>query len=276
MIKTPFSVLLALLLALPQLVYSQYSETIASGRPGNANGPFSVGKGVYQVQFGQNFIQSTNSASSNYKGFLPEERIISGPDVLFRIGIKEDFELRIGAAYTFSEKVNYTPSEFNEQFSGLNTFVIGVRQNLFAQKGILPATAIQFTTNFGGVNEYKKELPDASFRLNLANKIGEKLNLNWNFISRWEPDNSSITGFYIFSFSYPILKDLTISAEVFGNIDETTKLNGGIGLSYILNSNFQIDAYGSYGKNEIERGNITQELFTMNAGISYRIVKRDK
>ena len=254
---------------------AQFQDNIASGRPGNANGAFSVGKGVYQVQFGQNFIQSSNTASEAYKDAYPKERMISGPDVLFRIGLTEQSELRLGGLYSFSDQIKYDNENVNQDLSGLSAIVLGIRSTLFMQKGVLPTTAIQFTTEFGGGGDYKQDLPLASFRLNLGNRITEKLNLNWNFISRWIPDNKEVNGFYIFSFSYSLRDALSVTAEAFGNIDETTKLNTGLGLSYILNSNFQLDAYSSYGSNKIQGGNVTNEVINFNAGISYRIVNRD-
>lgn len=226
------------------------------------------------MQLGQNFLMTTNELSEAYREFYPKENFTSAPDVLFRIGVKEDFELRVGAIYTISEELKYADTDETEDLSGLNRFFIGFRQKLFDQKGILPATGLQFTTDFGGVDEYKNELPNAIFRLNFANKIGSKLNLNWNFISSWNMDQSNILGFYIFSFSYPLSSSFAVTAEVFGDIDETTKFNGGVGLAYLLNDHFQFDLYGSYGRNELQRGNVENELTVINGGISYRIVNR--
>ncbi len=193
---------------------------------------------------------------------------------MFRIGLKETVELRLGGVYSISEEVKFDQGGQNQSFSGFSNLLLGIRSTLFMQKGILPATAIQFTTDFGGGDDYDKKLPDAAFRVNFSNRIGEKLNLNWNFISRWIPDNADIAGFYIFSFSYPLTNDLSMTAEAFGNIDETTKLNTGVGFSYILGSNLQFDLYGSYGRNEIEKGNVEREIINFNAGVSYRIVNR--
>lgn len=267
--------LIICVLLFAQLGYGQYAETIVSGRPGNANGPFGVGKGVYQVQMGQNFGRTNNSLSRSYKGFYPTESMRNGPDVLFRIGLKEDFELRVGGSYVFSDESHYENNS-STSASGAERISIGFRQFLFRQKGVLPSTALQFATDFGGSQEYKKDLPDAVLRLNLANRITEKLNLNWNFISRWVPDNPQIVGFYIFSFGYPLAEKLSITAELFGAIDQTTKLNTGMGLAYLINKHFLIDIYGSYGRNEIERGNVEQEVIAFNGGISYRIVRREQ
>lgn|GEM_PF-2589715 len=275
MINIRHIVLSSFLSILSLQLNAQFAERIGSGRPGNANAAFSVGKGVYQVQFGQNMIRTSNSFDEGYEDFAAKERVFSGPDVMFRIGIKEDVELRFGGIYSFSEKVKYSNSELDTDLDGMNSVFLGIRSTLFQQKGIFPATAIQFTTDFGGSGDYKQDLPNAGFRVNFTNKLTEKLNLNWNFISRWVPDNSDVNGFYIFSFSYPITDDLSATAEIFGGIDETTKVNTGFGLSYIIGNDFQLDAYGSYGSNQIERGHIENEVVAINAGISYRLVYRD-
>lgn len=44
----------------------QYNETIRSRRPGIAIGPFTVGKGVFQIQTGVDYF-TTNDRSSNYR-----------------------------------------------------------------------------------------------------------------------------------------------------------------------------------------------------------------
>lgn len=268
------SITLSILFLANNAAFAQFAENIASGRPGNANGAFSVGKGVYQVQAGYNYFNTTLKPNASLAGTVPKNQILNGGDVLFRIGIKEDVELRLGGVFVGSEKTDASDISPSRTTSGLQAVNIGIRNLLFKQKGILPATAIQFAANFGGSEDYKKSNPDATFRINFSNLIAKKLNLNWNFSSRWAPDNSNIVGFYIFSFSYPLIGALTATAETFGNIEEQTTVNGGFGLSYIINSNFQLDAYGSYGSKEIQGGKIQQEDLYISTGISFRLVKR--
>lgn len=253
---------------------AQFAERIGSGRPGNANGAFSVGKGVYQVQTGFNYAETSLDLADGESLSLADKRTIHSMDAMFRIGIKEDFELRISGNFNSSDQADFSDHS-SIQRSGLESINIGIRQTLFQQKGILPATAIQFTANFSGSKDYRTDKPDATFRINFTNSIAKKLIFNYNFSSRWQTDNSSIQGFYIFSFGYPLTENFSVTAETFGLIGENNNvINGGLGLAYMINDNFQLDVYGSYGRNRFNEFSSEQELTTITTGISYRIVNR--
>ena len=164
--------------------HAQFNERIGSGRPGNANNAYTVGAGVYQIQTGHNYFNTKIDPSADAEGIIPEEVISHAPDVLFRIGIKEDLELRLGGVFVLSNQIAATDSSIAEERSGVEGCYIGFRQHVFEQSGFWPALAIQFNTDFGGSKDFKKDNPDPRLRFNFTNLMGQKLNLNWNFIRR--------------------------------------------------------------------------------------------
>jgi len=262
-----------ILLAFSLSVKAQFSEGIASGRPGNANGAFSVGKGVYQVQAGYNFT-TQSLQNDEFADQFAQDREVRSTDAIFRIGIKEDFELRVFGSFVEQDQRDFL-SEPSSSRSGLDRINVGVRQTLFQQIGVLPATAIQFTVDFGGLDEYQKNNPDAIFRLNFSNRLSSRFNLNYNASSRWRTDNSSLQGFFIVSLGYRITNKLSVTAESFSVINEESQtLNGGLGFAYFFSNHFMIDIYGSYGRNSFKDIPLDQELFNLSTGISYRIVNR--
>ena len=264
---------LAFLLACNLQLKAQFAETIASGRPGNANGTNSVGKGVYQAQIGYNFATSALSGS-DLQGILPDDREFQGADGMFRIGLKEEFELRIFTNVFGLDRSNFANDEGIDQ-SGLERLAVGVRQSLTQQKGFWPASCIQFTVDFGGIGQYQEQSPDAIFRLNLVNQISEGLVVSYNVSNRWDVDESNLQGFYIVNLAYALTDKFTVAAEGFGFIQERSNaINGGLGLAYLLNKDFQLDLYGSYGTNQFKDFQSEQALVSLTAGISYRIVNR--
>lgn len=252
---------------------AQFTETIASGRPGNANGTNSVGKGVYQAQIGYNFISSSLSGA-DLRGVLPDDREFQGADGMFRIGLKEDFELRISTNVFGLDRSTFVNDEVIDR-SGLERLTVGVRQSLTEQKGFWPASCIQFSVDFGGIGQYQEKTPDAIFRLNLANRINDQLVVSYNVSNRWNVDESNLQGFYIVNLAYALTDKFTLAAEGFGFImEESNAVNGGLGLAYLLNNDFQFDIYGSYGTNQFNDFQSEQALLSLTAGISYRIVNR--
>ena len=252
---------------------AQFAETIASGRPGNANGTNSVGRGVYQAQIGYNFVR-TSLNGTDLKDVLADQRDLQGADGMFRIGLKEDFELRIFTNAFHKDRRDFADEASIDQ-SGFESLTIGIRQTLTQAEGIRPGFCVQFAVDFGGIGQYNTESPDPILRLNFSNRISDKLVVNYNLANRWNVDESNLQGFYILNLGYALTQKFTISGEGFGFIrDDGNNINGGIGLAYLLNADIQLDVYGSYGTNYFNDYQSEQALVSLTAGISYRIVNR--
>ena len=65
---------------LPLMVFSQYSETIVTDRPGQANAPYTLGKQVIQIQSGYNYNRVNAFQTNN---------TINGFSNVLRLGIWE-------------------------------------------------------------------------------------------------------------------------------------------------------------------------------------------
>ncbi len=251
---------------------AQYAEKIASGRPGQANDPFSVGKGIYQIQSGLDFI----NVESDF-GNRETELSAWNQNSLIRLGIFERFEVRIGYGYQIREQfsTNIT-TEFPEEQSGFNAFQFGLRHNIIMQKGIIPTIGIQFTTRFGGLNVYRQNRFSYEGKLLLQHKISEKLVLNTNFSLEYNDQVDYTFGRYVFSFAYSLTDRLSVLAEAYGIVDSNDFylfFDGGFG--YLLSNNLQLDIFGGYGNNKIGGENSKIESYFVSLGFSYRINTRD-
>ena len=263
---------LMLLVLLGNLAHAQYNETIVTGRPGQANGPFAVGKGIYQTQIGVDF----NRVTADY-GIRETEAVSWNQNSVFRLGMFEHTEFRIAYGYAFKETFSSDiTSEFAEEQSGLNTFQLGMRQNLIKQYGIIPAIGIQFTTIFGGLDRYTRDKFNYEGKLLLQHKISDKLLLNSNFSIEYNDEIDYTFGRYVFSFGYNLTDRLSLLAEAYGTIDKTDfQVFFDAGVGYLLNNNVQLDFYGGYGQNTNDEFDVKLKSYFVSAGISFRINTRD-
>lgn len=160
-LKSYLPVILALLSV--HLLSAQYTETINSNRPGQSQGAFSVGTGVYQAELGGFY----NDESHNLRF---TETTGMGVDFAFRAGFwKEQFEVNVNGTYLY-EKVTPTAGDaptYNQ--SGFPIVTAGVKylvydpyknakdevniysyhaNNRFKWKTLIPAVSLYAGTNY--------------------------------------------------------------------------------------------------------------------------------
>lgn len=279
--------LIALLVVSPFFAFSQFNETIVSGRPGFSNGPFSIGKNVYQIQSGltvnEEFyvLYDTPDFVREDKTFERERLIINEriASSVIRIGILEKTELRVGYNYQKNTFLlnNADLGRFQERIKtdesdGLSKVAIGVRQNFSAQRNFIPAIGLQFTTTFDFEATEQSEILAYQLRLLLQHKIIDKLVLNTNLTTSIEDSNFD----YLFSLSYAISKKFRTVAEFYGtkfNDDlwrgNTTTKSANLGVGYLFNNNFQLDLFGGRGIGEDD-----YKTYFVSTGFSYRLNRR--
>jgi hypothetical protein len=248
---------------------AQFSERIATGRPGQANGPFSVGKAIYQIQTGIDFGEKTTEDDQ-----LVQKRGFVSNASTFRVGIKEDVELRANYQFQIKDKT-IQPTEGSQQ-NGFRTLGIGVRQFLFEQNRLLPAFGLQLTLLNQGFQKSKQlQHSDLELRIIAQHRISPKLSLNTNLSFRRSLHERETISPYVLSFRYLIHEKWRIVWEAYGTIRKRDiSLLYDIGLGYFINKNFQLDLYGGYAENKVgEFGPEINEWF-VSSGLSYRLNKR--
>lgn len=225
--------------------FAQYSETISSGRPGQAIGPFAVGKYVFQMQTGIDYISASQGVTTT-GSYIPNS--------VFRYGILEGFELNSGLAYTFSEG-----------YEDLSYFLIGSRINLYKGTTKLPAIGLQASFYIPTATDVsKKVLPEALFVVggSFSNKLGYTINIGSSF-----NENFNATGKYVLNFSYSLSDKVGVFFEPYGTFTSNYfNIMFDTGLSYLVNNNFQLDILTGYGKNN----NMSE--FMVGAGFSWRFL----
>ncbi len=236
-----------------QLLYAQYNETIRTGRPGQAIGPFSVGKNVFQTQTGFDYGGSSQSYSDYSNYYL-------NPNTVLRYGISEKIEINSSASYR-TENIKLNGSQY--KLSGINTYSVGSRVNLFNNENNGPSIGLQgtllFPITFG---DYEDNFISYTLMAIVAQRISEKFSSTLNLGSNI---NSKI-GIYVLNLGYSINEKFGVFAEMYGDFDKNNfQKNWDTGISFLANNNLQFDIYGGYGSN-----NNTKDYFG-SIGISWRI-----
>lgn len=236
----------------------QYTETIASGRPGQANGPRTVGAKTIQLQSGVGY--STGSLGNN----LSDEY---GAEAVLRIGILERFE--IAGVFSYATQ-NFRPLEGQpSRLSGFSSPQVRARLNLIEeQSGLVPIVAIQGGAVLpAGQGDLATEELLPFGRLMAGYSFFDRVNLVFNYQISWSRLNTSPNHRYIASFSVNITDKLGALAEAYGDIykhSHSPKVDYGI--FYLLNKNLQLD---------INAGGHTitgeSDPFFINGGISWRM-----
>ena len=239
--------------------YGQYNESIRSARPGQAFGPFTTGKNIFQVQTGitlDSFNQSTSDLSGNGFGYL----------MSLRYGLEEAFEIRAAIAAR-SDKSTFNNTE--STIGGISALVTGVRFNIRNGRGEKASYAIQTDVRLNVVDEdYSPN--DLAPRIILLHgqKISDKLGLTTNWGVSWNGVNSTPLGFYVVNLSFPVSEKIGAFIETYGNItSDDFAILFDTGLSYLVNNDLQLDISAGYGSNN----DITNTF--IDAGISWRTGK---
>ena len=182
-------------------------------------------------------------------------------------------------AYSYQMKEQFSTTLNTEspiEQSTFNDFQFVLRHNIIKQNGLITVIGMQFTTRFGGLGNYQGYRFSYEGKLILQHRLSENLLLNSNFSLEHNDEIDYTFGRYVFSFGYTLSDRLSIVAEAYGNADDKAIelfFDGGFG--YLLSNNLQLDIYGGYGQNTIEKSDITTTSYFVSVGFSYRINTRD-
>lgn len=241
-------------------VCSQYSETIRSERPGQALDPFSVGKGIFQLQSGVDF-------SSYELTDVPYtfSSIISGN--VFRFGVLEKLEVGLESNWQNDKQ---TGQFGNANQSGISYLSTRIKGNVYEGEGLIPSVGAQFNLTYPFVSEaYKTDKVAPKFTLVTGQSLTEKLGLTTNLGIAWNGIDNNTTKFYVVNLGYALSSKVGVFVENYGFIVDgelDTKFDGGF--DYLINNNLKLDLFAGYDKNEFS------DEILISIGVSWRTNKK--
>ncbi len=238
---TPIAFFLLLLLSV-QSAFGQYNETIRSGRPGQSIGPFTVGKGILQIQSGVDFYGSENKDFGvSGSGFVH--------NTVVRYGIFERFEIS-GLVDYRNEKFKATGSETDA--GGLSALDLGGRYEFLEGKGAIPTIGFQMRVRLPVLSEdYQIDNIAPRFLFVTGQKLSDTFTLTTNWGGSWNGVNSVGTAVYVINLSFPLTDKLGGFVENYGDItDGDFDSRFDAGLAYLSNNDLQWDILGGLGNND--------------------------
>ncbi len=263
-------------------IQAQYTDVINSNKPGFSESPYSVGKGIYQLE--SNFLFRNTSIEPTFS--RPQS---FGADFLFRTSFLLE-KLEFNAQVTYQrDKIAFKNIFTSHYFSsGFSRFTIGAkyllyqqeytdktkevrswkRRNAFDKKRLIPSVALYLGMNTDFVSEvYKTGSITPKIGILLQNNLSNDLNIITNFYY----DNA---GTDFASFSYIVTATQNFSDRWSAFLENQgiyqkllTANNLGTGLAYLFTENLQINASGRY----LIEGNA--KGFYGGLGVSYRVDK---
>ncbi len=259
--------LVFLFLLVSTVSVAQYGETIRSGRPGQAIGPFTVGARVLQIQAGTDFSAARYRTAET--GAVNERRF--GADMVTRIGLTERFEMSFGLAY-LNDRMR--SDSLNRLSNGISAFSVRIRSNVLVGKGLIPTVGFQFNLGLPAVSkDYRAAQVAPKLTVMTGQRLGKRFGFTTNSGVVWNGNSEIPRGFYIFNLGYDITDFMFIFIEQYADMGRNS-WNGSVdgGFGFLVNPDLQLDVLGGYGP-----FNVHDDWF-VSAGVSWRIRfnKREK
>ncbi len=238
--------------------FAQYSETIATGRPGQAIGTRTLGASVFQIQSGFTYtivdfddMQLTTLAQSN----------------VFRLGIWERFDINGVLIWQTDE---FSGTTENTSMRGISNSQLGVRYSVTTNKGWRPSIGIQGRVILKLQGEaYRRQSIGTNFVLATGNKLTKSLSLTTNWGVTHSGNNDGPAYFYVINVSAGVTEKIGVFVELYGGLNDFQTFSD-TGISYLLNDNLQLDfSVGWQGEDGISN-------WFVDAGASWRFDWRDQ
>lgn len=278
------------LVVLTTVATAQYTETINSNRPGESQGAFSVGTGVFQAETGFDIGNATHSLFNT-------DTDVFGYNLALRYGLLfEELEINTDFRYQ-ADQINFTTgSAGTDVLQGLENFQFGLKylvydpyknakdevnllsyhaNHRFKWKTLIPAVSVYVGGVFDFTERNNTSFSPGSFGIREDGITPAASLITQNNWGRWVWVNNFIFDRIGSNFPSQIwITTLTHSiSSKFAAFGEFQLIRGDLysdqliraGFAYLLTKNFQVDVGGLVNVKD------TPSRWNVSAGISYRL-----
>ncbi|WP_116125758.1 transporter [Lewinella sp. IMCC34183] len=241
------------LLALPALLAGQYSETINSGRPGQSIGAVPVGRDIYQLETGLsiNWIGEGGNQIADY-----------AETTTIRVGVLERLEVNVDVS---GASVLAPADGPNHRDRGINNTEIGIRYQVFEQRGWRPALAVQGHLLLTAQDEdFRRPRTGSSFTLIADWEFSEALLVTANLLRSYNGDGTQNTE-YVTTLGMELSDRWSTYMEVYGALSETVTANYDGGFAFLIADDVAADVSAGW------QGQDGLNDYFLDFGISFRI-----
>jgi hypothetical protein len=226
---------LLLSLPLPLLCFATtfaVAQDIETDRPDKTETVSTVPKGRFQSESGVTHTQVQRGESES---MLPE--------TLWKFGLNNKLELRL---ITELEYFKYADSSAY----GLEPVKIGLKVNLWEEKGIIPETSLLVHVALPKIASKKLQTMYVApeIRLLFENEIADIVEIGYNVGAEWDGLSAEPVFVYTFSPDFTITDRLESYIEAFGYMPQQGRADHWIdgGFKYLITKDIQVDISGGY------------------------------
>jgi hypothetical protein len=227
-------------------------DPIEVDRPDQTETASLVPKGYFQMETGFS-IEDTEP------GFL-----YTYPSILWKIGVNENFELRIITEYINIQRMP------NPDIGGVLPIEVGFKSKILDQHGLVPKTAFLGHLSLPGVasEHFATTYFATNMKFAFQHTISDRFSVGYNLGMEWDGEDPRPTFIYTLATGVSVLRRLGIFLEVYGDVpqqredDFRHRLDGGF--TYLIGRDVLLDISGGMGLSDN-----APERF-IGFGVSYR------
>lgn len=216
------------------------AQPLVTDRPDKTESSISIPYKAFQIETGISFERFAFSGYS--------EEIISMPSTLFRYGLFKGFELRLQTTMLIQDHISLSK---HEREIGLDNMQFGFKLNITKEKGLLPEMALLTHLIIpSGDDAFKNDIYTFQSLMAFSHSVSEKVGIGYNL--GVEYSNEKIySGIYSLVAGFQLSDKLVFFSEIYGSYDNVENLltNADIGLTYLVNDDFQLDTSMGTGLN---------------------------
>jgi len=252
-------ILIFIAISITAMAQDEVRELITD-RPDQTESSAVVPHKSLQIETG--FVMENNdTGEANRKSFTYNT-------TLFRYGLLENLELRLGLEY-LGKEVSVNDTGTTKTTSGLGPVSAGFKVKIADEDRWKPEMAFLggLVLPFTASDDFKPDYSAANIRFSFAHTLSEKLSLGYNLGAEWDGETAIPGYFYSIVLGIGLTDKLGMFVEGFGLIPE----EGGsehlfdAGFTYLVLSNFQLDLSGGIGINDNAADNF------LSFGLTYRL-----
>lgn len=260
LLKTSFLFFITIIFS-SQILFAQEMNT---DRPDKTESTETVGEDKFQLETG---IEYTSYKVDDIGKF----KTLTAPTTLIRYGVVKNFELRLSFDFV---KTYFTYDDPYSSFSSSSKLSIaaprfGAKFHIAEGKEFVPDFSVlgSISLPYVGSKNYSTDYFNPEFMLAFSNTITNKFDVGYNLGVEWNNDAEESNFFYSVSLGAQLAPKWGSFFEIYGNIPQgeiDSDQNMDAGLTYLIEKNIQIDAYGGLGLSK------SSNDFMLGTGVSVK------
>ena len=169
---------------------------------------------------------------------------------LFRYGLLENFELRLGLEY-LGQRTDVKNTDLSNTVKRLSPLYTGFKVRISDEQGWKPEMAFLggLVLPFTAIGNFKPTYTAASMRFSFSHTFSERVSLGYNLGAEWDGFTAEPGFFYSMALGIGMTEKLGMFLESYGLIPEKSESEHmfDAGFTYLLLPNLQFDISGGIG-----------------------------